>query len=463
MTGPAITPAPAPVLSTLEPDGSRRKLHPRLSPGRWWSRRRAVGWGLIALFVLLPHLRVGGKPVLLLDVLRREFTVLGTTFGPADTPHLMLLLLAAFTAVFLFTALMGRVWCGWGCPQTVYLELLFRPLERWLEGSPQERVRRDREGPDAWRLLKWGLYLLVSFLLANTFLAYFVGTDRLWTWMRSSPLAHPGGFLVVALTTAAMLLDFGWFREQTCLVACPYGRFQSVLLDPRSVIVGYDRRRGEPRKKPGRLLPLAGSTEAGDCVDCRACVNTCPTGIDIRDGLQMECIQCAQCIDACDAIMVRLGRPTGLVRYASEEELAGRPAARLRPRVVLYGVVLAGLLAALAIGLARRGSARVTLLRDRVPYALLEGGALVGNQLRLRVENRTGEPREYRIALDDPDGRLIAGQPRMPALAGQRAEAPLSILLPRTRFERGEAEVVLVVADGVDFEERLEVTLVGPR
>jgi len=301
------------VLPTLNVDGSRRWLRPRPSPGRFLDRRRAVAWALIAVFALLPHARVGGAPAILLDVVHRRFSLLGATFYPTDTVLLMLLLLGTFLGIFLLTAVVGRAWCGWAGPQTVYMEFVYRPIERLVDRGVTAVARNA-----AWRrAVKALAFLAVSMFVAHTFLAYFVGADALGRWVRASPFEHPVAFLVMAATTALMFLDFAWFREQVCLVACPYGRLQSVLLDRRSLIVAYDPRRGEPRGKLGRV--------AGDCIDCRACVLTCPTGIDIRDGLQMECIHCAQCIDACDAIMDRVGRPRGLVRYGSRDEMAGAP------------------------------------------------------------------------------------------------------------------------------------------
>ena len=301
------------VLSTLNPDGSRRLIRPKLSKGRFYRRRLVVAWALVGAFVLIPILKMGGKPLLLLDIPRREFTFFGTTFLPTDTFLLMLLLFGIFVGIFLLTALLGRVWCGWACPQTVYMEYFYRPLERWIEGGRARQLALDAAGPDARRVLKQVVFFAVSALLANTFLAYFVGWDQLISWMTSSPADHPAAFAVMLGTTLLMFLDFAWFREQTCIVACPYGRFQSVLLDRRSLIVGYDAGRGEPRA-PWRR---GEERTAGDCLDCRLCVSTCPTGIDIRDGLQMECIACTQCIDACDEVMDRVGLSRGLVRYTS--------------------------------------------------------------------------------------------------------------------------------------------------
>jgi cytochrome c oxidase accessory protein FixG len=453
-------PAPAPlppsaterVLPTLNLDGTRRWLRPRLSPGRFQRRRLAVAWALIALFTLLPHLRVGGSPAVLLDVVHRRFILLGATFYPTDTVLLMLLLVGLFLGIFLLTAVLGRVWCGWACPQTVYMEFVYRPLERLLERGTTALARTA-----PWRrALKGAAYLVVSMYLAHTFLAYFVGVEALTRWVRSSPLEHPVAFLVMAGTTALMFLDFAYFREQVCMVACPYGRLQSVLLDRRSLIVGYDARRGEPRGKLGQV--------SGDCIDCRACVVTCPTGIDIRDGLQMECIHCTQCIDACDGIMDRVGRPRGLVRYTSRDELAGAPRRVLRPRVVLYPLLIVAVWAGLGWALAHRPAAEVTVLRGLgSPFSVLATGE-VSNQIRVKVENRGGSARRYRIALAEPGGlRLVAPESPLPVDGGHQATTTVFVIAPVDGFDHGEREVRFRIDDGAGFEVVVPYRLLGPR
>ncbi|MET0851723.1 MAG: cytochrome c oxidase accessory protein CcoG, partial [Candidatus Rokuibacteriota bacterium] len=444
-------PAAERVLPTLNVDGTRRWLRPRLSNGRFLRRRRVVAGGLIGLFAALPHLRVGGAPAVLLDVVHRRFTLLGTTFHPTDTVLLMLLLVGIFLGIFLLTAVAGRVWCGWACPQTIYMEFVYRPIERLVERGASAVTRHA-----AWRrAVKAGAYLAVSMALAHTFLAYFVGVEALARWIRSSPAEHPLAFAVMAATTALMFLDFAYFREQVCMVACPYGRLQSVLLDRHSLIVAYDTRRGEPRGKPGHTT--------GDCIDCGACVATCPTGIDIRDGLQMECVHCTQCIDACDAIMDRLGRPRGLVRYGSRDDMAGAPRRLLRPRTVLYPALIAAVWGALAWGLAHRPAAEVTVLRGAgTPFAVLVSGE-VSNQIRIKIENRGREERRYRLGLVEPTGlRLIAPENPLVVAGGHQATTTVFVIADRAGFERGERAVSFQIADGAGFELRAAYRLLGP-
>jgi hypothetical protein len=257
--------APQRVLPTLNADGTRNRIRPRLYPGRYYRYRRVVAIALMVAFVALPLLTVGGKPLILLDVLHREFTLFGRTFLPTDGVLLMLLLLVIFVGIIATTALVGRAWCGWACPQTVYMEFLFRPIERLFEGKREQQLRLDREGGGARRFFKNVVYLLLALLLANVFLAYFVGARTLAGWMTRSPLEHFTPFLVVAVTTALVFFDFAYFREQMCTVVCPYARLQSALLDRSSLLVGYDAKRGEPRVK-GRPRP-----GFGDCIDCNAC------------------------------------------------------------------------------------------------------------------------------------------------------------------------------------------------
>ncbi len=464
--------APSPdmqVLSTLNADGSRRWLRPKVSPGRFLNRRRAVGYALIAFFCTLPHLRIKGKPPILLDLLHREFTFVGLTLDPTDTLLLALMVLGIFLSIFFLTAMFGRVWCGWGCPQTVYLEFVYRPVERFFEGAPGRKAKAG-----AWRKpAKYVAYFLISFFLANTFIAYFVGTDSLRRWMLGSPLTHPVPFLVMAVTTFLMLFDFAFFREQVCIVACPYGRLQSVMLDRNSLIITYDESRGEPRGKKKRgartdgdlsLKVLSGESAAGDCIDCKMCVTTCPTGIDIRDGLQLECVNCAQCIDACDAIMDKIGRPRGLIRYGSQAAvLDGKKSRLVRPRTLIYPAILIGLLSAFVFVLVTRAPAYISIIRQRgAPYTVLEDGSVV-NAVTVKIQNRSKEDAAFTFVLADIDGGAIElADDAFVVRPLETLKRPMLLKAPASSFPGGAQSVTIRVIGGDGYEKELKYRMIAP-
>jgi cytochrome c oxidase accessory protein FixG len=458
---PGAAPVAAPrvqlrVLPTLNADGSRRQIRPRTFEGRFWRARRRLAAVLMIVFAGLPFVRVGGKPLVLLDVAAREFTLFGTTFRPTDGVLLMLALLSIFVGIFLVTAWLGRAWCGWACPQTVYMEFLFRPLERWLEGGLNAQKQIDRTGPNLRRAAKYGVFALLAVALAHVFLAYFVGVERLAHWLTRSPLEHPGGFLVVGATALLVFADFGYFREQMCTIVCPYARLQSALLDPSSLIVGYDRARGEPR---GR------GAERGDCVDCGACVVTCPTGIDIRDGLQLECIACAQCVDACDSVMLKFQRAPGLVRYDTAQRLTEpqRSIPARRTRIGVYALVLCGLLAALFAAGRGVNRAEITLLRGIGAPFVWEGDR-VRNQIRIKIENRTDAAATYQIGLANaPGAEFVAPDNPLAVAAGGRATTSVFVSLPVSAFRSGSVTVGLVFQDDHGVRQERAYQLLGPR
>jgi cytochrome c oxidase accessory protein FixG len=449
------------VLSTMKADGGRRWLRPRPAPGRFLAARRIVAWSLVALFVVLPFLRIHGRPAVLFDVLHWRLLLMGKLFLPSDTILLAILLVGATVALFLLTAILGRAWCGWACPQTVYMEFLFRPIERFFDGKPKRGGAPARE-PSGLRMMgKYAAFVLASLVLGNVFLSYFVGVDQLGVWMTQSPGKHPGAFFVVALTSGLVFLDFAWFREQTCIVACPYGRLQSVLLDRDSLVVSYDRLRGEPRG-PLRSARLA-TAPTGDCVDCGMCVDTCPTGIDIRGGLRMECLACAQCIDACDAVMDKLHRPRGLIGYSTQARREKGSTRFLRPRVFIYGGILAGMAALLLTMGLRAQSTDVILLRGLgMPFTVTPEGDIL-NPARVKITNREAGERVYTLApADGETARLLMDDEPLRVGPGGSLVRTFLVEAPPSAFTGGHHEARLRIRDGHGFDRLLTYRLLGP-
>jgi cytochrome c oxidase accessory protein FixG len=369
-------------------------------------------------------------------------------------------LILGILGICLVTALAGRVWCGWMCPQTVYMEFVFRPIERFFDGPPGAQHRPGKKRTTPRTLAKYAVYLAISAYLAHTFLAYFVGVEALAQWVRRSPLEHPASFLVMLAVTGLMMFDFAYFREQACIVACPYGRFQSVMLDRDSLIVSYDPRRGEPR---GKLADRKSGPAHGDCIDCGLCTDTCPTGIDIREGLQLECIACTQCIDACNGVMQRIGKPPGLIRLSSQAEIEGHPGRWLRLRVVLYPALMLVLATVFLVVLFNKKSADVSVLQGAgLPYSETSAGEII-NQVRVVIENRSGRDAVYKIEIAGSAEARFARQPEAIALAaGQTAKTPVAIVTPATVFQRGIRDIRLRVADDNAFQQEVACRLLGP-
>ena len=380
-------------VTTIRPDGSRPYLHPAATHGRFTIARRVVALALLVIYLALPWIQLNGHPAVFLDVARLRFHLFGLTLAAQDLWLLFFVFTGVGFSLFFVTALFGRIWCGWACPQTVFLEHVYRPIERLIEGDAVARRALDA-APWSWRkfrlrALKQAIYVLLSAVFTHLFLAYFVSLPEVWSMVRQAPSEHWGAFVFMAGYTGVTYFIFSWFREQVCIVLCPYGRMQSVLTDEHTLAVGYDQRRGEPRGH---------GAGAGDCVDCGRCVQVCPTGIDIRQGLQLECVGCTACIDACDPVMAKLGRPRGLIRYDSLVGLAGGRTRWFRPRTLLYfGLLLAGAaVGAWALSSIRPASFGVTRMTG-APYHLDAG--IVRNQFLVRVVNKRNAPARFRIEL----------------------------------------------------------------
>jgi cytochrome c oxidase accessory protein FixG len=418
---------PEAFVSSLDPrDGKRRLPVPADVRGRYTTARRVVFAVLTALLVLAPIARIGGRPIVLLDVAHRQFFILGTIFGEADVHLLFYVLTGLGFALVVATALFGRVFCGFACPQTVFLEGVFRPVERLFEGPRAARLRRDAGGWTAERaarkLGKHVAFVALAAAITHAAMSLFVSWPGLLAMVQGPPSAHPGAFAWAAAGTAVVYAHFAFFREQFCLVLCPYGRLQGVLVDRDTVVVGYDDRRGEPRGK-------AADPGAGDCVDCGRCVAVCPTGIDIRNGLQLDCVGCAACVDACDEVMDRLHLPRGLVRFDSQRGIEEGRRRFLRPRLALYAALAAvGLLVATA-AFARRDEFTTQLLRAPGAPFVVEDDA-VRNAFVLRIESRRDARLELDVAVGDPELQVVVARPLGIAPMGD-ARAPVVVIGPR--------------------------------
>jgi len=445
-------------VTTIRDDGSRMFLHPADARGFWTRARRGSAAILIAIYLLLPWIPIGGHPAVFLDIAGRRFHLFGFTLAFQDAWLLFFGITGLGFGLFLVTALLGRVWCGWACPQTVFLDHVFRRVERWLEGDAVARRKLDAAPWTALKVVRRGfkqvVFFLLSALITHLFLAYFVSIPELWHMMRQAPGEHWSAFLFVAIATGILYFNFAWFREQLCLVICPYGRLQSVLIDDNSMVIGYDAKRGEPRAK-------AGTPDAGACIDCNRCVQVCPTGIDIRQGLQIECIACAACIDACDEVMTKVKRPTGLVRYDSTAAFNGGRTRWLRPRLWLYFVLLAaGAIAATwalstvrpaALGVTRLGGAPYFVDRDTVR-----------NQFLVRLVNKRDEPATFRVVAEG-EGLAQIGFEQSVTLAPLAEEVrPLIVSVPRARYSGSFHFAVVARPEDGAYELRRKADFTGP-
>lgn len=447
-------------VTTINDDGSRYFVHPADARGFWTTWRRVAAIALIAIYIALPIIQINGNPAVFLDVVHRKFHLFGLTLMFQDLWLLFFLITGTGFALFLITAIMGRIWCGWACPQTVFLDHVVRKIERLIDGDAPARRKLDSAhwtaGKTFRRVLKHGIFFLFGAIIAHVLLSYFVSLPTLYGMMLHSPLENWKSFVFVVGLSSALYFDFAWFREQFCIVLCPYGRLQSVLIDDNSIVVGYDEVRGEPRGKVG--------TVTGDCIDCRRCVQVCPTGIDIRQGLQLECIACEACIDACDEVMLRVGRKKGLIRHDSLNALAGRASRFIRPRLILY---LLFAMAGSSVFLIAAGQVKPVILSvtriQGAPYVRDE--TTVRNNLMLRLANKRATPHTYTIRVDSPQPQLhstgVTAKP-ITLAAGEEIQEPLILTLPDADF-RGQFNVLVTVeGESGTVESKRVMPFLGP-
>jgi cytochrome c oxidase accessory protein FixG len=452
-------------LGNVTPDGNRLKIHPRKPRGTYHRARVLVSWVLLAILFGGPFVTINGHPLLLLNVVERKFVLFGVPFWPQDF-HLFLLVVLTFVVfIVLFTAIFGRLWCGWACPQTIFLEMVFRKIEYFIEGDAVQQRRLDKAPWTAAKMtrkgLKHGIYLALSFLISNTFLAYIIGIDELWVIVTDPPSQHLTGLGSITVFSLLFYGVFARFREQACIIVCPYGRWQAMMVNEDTVAVTYDHKRGEPRgkaRKAGKDV-----TGLGDCVECRQCVQVCPTGIDIRNGIQMECVNCTACIDACDEVMDRVGRPQGLIRYSSFNSIEGGQSRLITPRIVGYAAVLCVLLVLAAALFGTRDEVQAVILREPGGlYNELPDGRL-SNFYSVKIINKTFESMPIDVRLESPvEGELTYLGALDPVPPQGIHEGRFYVALPVTLLEAGRNDVVFSLWSGEQLIHRTESSFLAP-
>ncbi len=392
-------------VATISKEGKRNYITPQQPKGKLYNLRTYFSYFYLILFFTLPFIKIGGEPIFLFNILERKFIFFGVIFWPQDFFIFAIGLLTFLVFVILFTVAFGRLFCGWACPQTIFMEMVFRKFEYWIEGDAQNQRRLDAMSWNFEKFRRRGLKLIVfftfSFLIANYFLAYIVGMDELLVLIKEGIFLHFGTFSSLIIFTFVFFFVYLWFREQVCIIVCPYGRLQGVLLDKNSILVAYDYVRGEPRGKMSDTRK-----DKGDCVNCAACVRVCPTGIDIRNGTQLECVNCTACIDACDDIMDHIGKPKGLIRYASENNIAKKEKTRYTLRLKMYTVVLLGLLSFLATLLITRDDVSIRVMRTagQMYQKQINGG--ISNLYNIKLANKTRKIIHLDLKLDNVEGEI---------------------------------------------------------
>lgn len=460
-------------LATADQQGRRMWLYPRLPAGRYTTARNWVNLALIAIMFTGPFIRIDGNPLLMMNIVERRFVILGQVFWPQDLPIFATAMLIFLTGIAIFTASFGRLWCGWTCPQTVMMEGVFRRIEHWIEGDHHRRRALDAApwtaGKIARKLLKHGIFLGLSFIIGNTLLAYIIGSEELFRIITDNPANHVKGLTFMVLFTLLFYGIFARFREQACTFICPYGRFMSTLLDENTIIVGYDYKRGEKRghlhRSHGESARQAGGL--GDCIDCKQCVSVCPTGIDIRNGTQMECVHCTACIDACDSVMDRIQRPRGLIRYCSLNGIERGERLKVTPRLAVYSVILVALISLFLYLLFTRTAVQSTLLRARsnTLFQQMPDGK-ISNLYLLKIVNKTHHEVPVTLRLESPEGslRILGQELRIPA--EKLIEASVLIEVDPAHLKPGNTPVVVGVyrTDRPDKRlETLKTMFIGPR
>jgi len=458
-------------IGTVTEEGKRSWVYPKKPNGKYYSYRKWVSYGLLIFLLLAPFVKINGNQFLLFNVVERRFNVFSFPFWPQDFYLFVISLIIGIVFITLFTVAFGRIFCGWICPQTIFMEMVFRRIEYWIDGDRGAQIRLDKQewnaGKIRKRLLKWFVFFVVSFIIANVFLAYLIGSDQLIRFIMEGPQEHISTLISLIIFTAVFYFVFAWFREQVCIIACPYGRLQGVLLDTKSIVVAYDHKRGEGEngRKKFRKGEDREEVGAGDCIDCFQCVNVCPTGIDIRNGTQLECINCTACIDECDIIMEKVNLPKGLIRYASEENIENKTPFKLTARMKGYIAVLAILTGLLTGMLFLRNDVEATILR--LPGQLYEhkGENIISNVFTFKVINKTSKAIEdVSFKLESHTGSVNLVSNNNFVIPGEGlAEGSLFIEIDKAFLDADKTRLKIGVYSGGKLIETTTTNFMGPR
>ena len=456
-------------IATADREGRRQWIYPRKVAGKFLSWRTWFSWLLLAIMFAGPFATINGNPLLLMNIVERKFVVLGQVFWPQDMIIFAIAVLVFFTGIIIFTAAFGRLWCGWACPQTVMMEMVFRKIEYAIEGDAPSQRELNRGPWDAGKIfkksLKHAIFYALSFLVGNVLLSYIIGWQPLYQIITDPPAQHVTGLSFMIAFSLLFYGIFARFREQACTFICPYGRFQSVLLDENSIVVAYDYKRGENRGplRRGQKFGERRYAGFGDCVACNQCVSVCPTGIDIRNGTQMECVHCTACMDACDTVMGKVGSPTGLIRYASLNGIERGQPLRFTPRLAGYGVVLAVLAAVLAVMIFSRADVEATVLRAPGSMFQQMPDGHFSNLYTVRVVNKTSRELPVELRLENAAGSLQVMGGKLIVPPQKLLENSILIELEAAAMKSGTTPLVIGVYSGGKRLQTLKTAFVGPR
>lgn len=457
-------------LTTADKLGRRQWVYAKKPRGNWTDRRTWLAWLLIGIMFAGPFIRINGNPLLLMNIIERRFSILGQLFWPQDMIIFAVALLIFITGIIIFTTAFGRLWCGWTCPQTVMMEMVFRKLEYLIEGDAVQQ-RQLAAAPWTARKLakksfKLGLFFVLSFIIGNTLLAYIIGSDTLARIITDDPRQHITGLFFMVLFTLLFFAIFARFREQACTFICPYGRLQSTMIDENTLLVAYDHKRGEKRGRLQRGQPLVHRIAGGhgDCIDCHQCVTVCPTGIDIRNGVQMECVHCTACIDACDSVMDKVGTPRGLIRYASLNSIEKGQPFRITTRMKLYAVVLAGLIALFLTLVFTRPAVEAMFLRAPGSMFMPTSDGRIENLYLLKLVNKTMRDLPVELKLEGTAGQLeVMGEKNLVVPAGRLLETSVLIQLDSATLTGATTKLKVAVYSNGKLMQTVKTVFVGPR